>query len=70
MIEEMNLMRRAEQMFGENELISGEWTDGIFSKTWMDKNGQRKPVSRIICDGPVDAAWIENLTPCWTTASS
>lgn len=51
----------AEQMFGQNDLISGEWTHGIFSSIWAKYNDPKKHCTWIVCDGPVDAIWIENL---------
>jgi dynein heavy chain len=53
---------RAEEMFGETEKQSGEWLDGVFAAMWAkfnDKN--KKDMMWIVCDGPVDALWIENL---------
>ena len=43
--------------------FAGEWTEGIFSKIWENANLKRpnKPVTWIVCDGPVDSIWIENL---------
>ncbi|CAM9825069.1 unnamed protein product [Heterosigma akashiwo] len=53
---------RAEEMFGETDKLSGEWLDGIFASLWSKYNDRsRKDVQWIICDGPVDAIWIENL---------
>ena len=52
---------KAEEMFGQNDLISGEWTHGIFSSIWFKYNDIKKPRTWIVCDGPVDAIWIENL---------
>eukprot|EP00462_Mataza_sp_D1_P007532 CAMPEP_0175123998 /NCGR_PEP_ID=MMETSP0087-20121206/2542_1 /TAXON_ID=136419 /ORGANISM="Unknown Unknown, Strain D1" /LENGTH=4569 /DNA_ID=CAMNT_0016405727 /DNA_START=105 /DNA_END=13811 /DNA_ORIENTATION=+ len=52
---------KATEMFGQNDLISGEWTHGIFSSIWHKYNDLKKPYTYIICDGPVDAIWIENL---------
>jgi dynein heavy chain len=51
----------AEEMFGQNDLVSGEWTHGIFSSIWGKYNDSKKHTTWILCDGPVDAIWIENL---------
>ena len=53
---------RAEEMFGETDRMSGEWLDGVFAAMWSKFNDRtRKDITWIICDGPVDAVWIENL---------
>ncbi|GLD99919.1 hypothetical protein PINS_up008647 [Pythium insidiosum] len=53
---------RPEEMFGETDKLSGEWVDGVFASIWAKYNDRsRKDVSWIVCDGPVDAIWIENL---------
>lgn len=53
---------RTEEMFGETDKLSGEWVDGIFASMWSKYNDRnRKDIHWIICDGPVDAIWIENL---------
>jgi len=53
---------RAEEMFGETDRLSGEWLNGIFASIWSKFNDRsRKDNTWIICDGPVDAVWIENL---------
>ena len=53
---------RAEEMFGETDKLSGEWLDGIFATMWAKFNDRnRKDIQWIVCDGPVDALWIENL---------
>ena len=53
---------RAEEMFGETDKLSGEWLDGIFATMWSKYNDRnRKDIMWLICDGPVDALWIENL---------
>eukprot|EP00471_Norrisiella_sphaerica_P006901 CAMPEP_0184484204 /NCGR_PEP_ID=MMETSP0113_2-20130426/5915_1 /TAXON_ID=91329 /ORGANISM="Norrisiella sphaerica, Strain BC52" /LENGTH=4710 /DNA_ID=CAMNT_0026865073 /DNA_START=240 /DNA_END=14372 /DNA_ORIENTATION=+ len=53
---------RAPEMFGENDLLSGEWTDGVFSAIWFEANkATTTKRTWIVCDGPVDAIWIENL---------
>ncbi|CAM9240120.1 unnamed protein product [Discosporangium mesarthrocarpum] len=53
---------RAEEMFGETDKTSGEWVDGVFAAMWNKFNDRnRRDMQWIICDGPVDAIWIENL---------
>ena len=53
---------RAEQMFGETEKASGEWLEGVFAAIWaVFSDRARKDINWIVCDGPVDAIWIENL---------
>jgi len=52
---------KAEEMFGQNDVISGEWTHGIFSSIWQKYNDPNRHHTWIVCDGPVDAIWIENL---------
>eukprot|EP00937_MAST-01D_sp_MAST-1D-sp2_P000239 g239.t1 len=53
---------RAEEMFGETDKMSGEWVDGIFAAIWARCNDRtRTDKVWIVCDGPVDAVWIENL---------
>jgi len=53
---------RAEEMFGETDKMTQEWVDGIFATMWSKFNDRnRKDIIWLICDGPVDALWIENL---------
>ncbi len=49
-------------MFGVKN-FAGEWTPGVFSEAWKKANDKKpnKPNYWIVCDGPVDAIWIENL---------
>lgn len=40
----------------------GEWVPGVFSEIWKKSNAKaNKHITWIVCDGPVDAIWIENL---------
>lgn len=47
--------------------ISGEWTKGIFPEIFREANFKsnkrdNKPtINWVVCDGPVDSLWIENL---------
>ncbi|KAL7690391.1 putative AAA+ ATPase domain, dynein heavy chain region D6 P-loop domain-containing protein [Plasmopara halstedii] len=53
---------RAEELFGETDRLTGEWVDGVFAAIWAKFNDRtRRDVSWLVCDGPVDAVWIENL---------
>ena len=50
------------EMYGVKN-FAGEWTPGIFSEIWRKANEKKpnKPIYWIVCDGPVDTMWIENL---------
>jgi dynein heavy chain len=51
-----------QQMYGVMNTVTGEWVPGVFSQIWKKCNDRKnKFVSWIVCDGPVDAIWIENL---------
>lgn len=53
---------RAQEMYGEVDLLSGEWTTGVFAAMWAKYNNKNNPYNTwIIADGPVDAIWIEDL---------
>jgi dynein heavy chain len=53
---------RVEELFGETDLMSGEWIDGVFGSIWSKFNQRaRKEFIWIVCDAPVDAIWIESL---------
>jgi len=50
------------QMYGIKDPISEEWTPGVFASIWQKFNNRNlKHTTWIMCDGPVDAIWIENL---------
>jgi len=49
-------------MYGQMNVVTNEWVPGVFSEIWKRCNDKKvKHISWIICDGPVDAIWIENL---------
>jgi len=50
------------QLFGELIKSTGEWVPGILAEIWKRVNNRaNKYTSWIICDGPVDAIWIESM---------
>jgi len=52
------------EMYGIVNTVTSEWVKGVFSEIWRKCNSKantNKNVSWIVCDGPVDAIWIENL---------
>jgi dynein heavy chain len=51
-----------EQLYGVKDPVSDEWTPGVFASIWQKYNNRAlKYTTWIVCDGPVDAIWIENL---------
>ena len=53
---------RAQEMYGEMDPLSGEWTTGVFAAMWAKFNNRSNAYNTwIIADGPVDAIWIEDL---------
>jgi dynein heavy chain, axonemal len=53
---------RAQEMYGEVDPLSGEWTTGVFAAMWAKFNNRANTFNMwIIADGPVDAIWIEDL---------
>jgi dynein heavy chain len=51
-----------QEMYGMMNSVTNDWIPGVFSEIWKRCNSkQNKHISWIICDGPVDAIWIENL---------
>jgi len=50
------------EMYGSMNTVTGEWVPGVFSQIWLKCNQKsNRHTSWIVCDGPVDAIWIENL---------
>ncbi|CAE7456958.1 ODA2 [Symbiodinium sp. CCMP2592] len=50
------------QMYGVKDASSDEWTPGVFATIWQQRNNRAlKYHTWIVCDGPIDAIWIENL---------
>jgi len=50
------------ELYGEVDLLSQEWTDGLLSSIMREcNNDENKGHYWITLDGPVDAMWIENL---------
>jgi dynein heavy chain len=50
------------EMYGVMNVLTNEWIPGVFSEIWKKCNDKKnKTVNWIVCDGPVDAIWIENL---------
>lgn len=50
------------QLYGQIDLLSQEWTDGLLSSIMRQcNNDEAKGHYWITLDGPVDAMWIENL---------
>merc|ERR1719281_450582 len=51
-----------QQIYGMKDPVSEEWTPGVFASIWQKYNNRSlKYTTWIVCDGPVDAIWIENL---------
>ena len=53
---------RAQQMYGEVDPVSQEWTTGVLPAMWAKACNRDNPYNTwITADGPVDAIWIEDL---------
>jgi dynein heavy chain len=51
-----------QEMYGVMNDVTGEWMPGVFSEIWKKCNDKKnKFACWIVCDGPVDTLWIENL---------
>ncbi|KAM9425745.1 dynein axonemal heavy chain 2 [Pholidichthys leucotaenia] len=50
------------ELFGENDLSTNEWTDGVLSSLMRTAGTDEKPDEKwIVFDGPVDTLWIESM---------
>ena len=52
------------ELYGEVSLASGEWTDGLMAtrvRECVNAGNENEDHQWIMCDGPVDALWIENM---------
>lgn len=50
------------ELYGEQDLEAGEWTDGLASKKIRKAVDQdKKHDTWVVFDGPVDSLWIENM---------
>jgi dynein heavy chain len=51
------------ELYGEMDAVTRDWTDGILSKLFRELNGPGKDneMRWILYDGDVDALWVENM---------
>jgi dynein heavy chain len=50
------------QLYGKLDPTTGEWVPGILAEIWKTVNNKNnKNTTWILCDGPVDAIWIESM---------
>ncbi|XP_068615161.1 dynein axonemal heavy chain 2-like [Brachionichthys hirsutus] len=50
------------ELYGENDLSTNEWSDGVLSSIMRSACADEKPDEKwIVFDGPVDTLWIESM---------
>ena len=50
------------ELYGNYNLMTNEWTDGLGSTIIRNANGDTKDDKKfVVFDGPIDAIWIENM---------
>nr|XP_046242172.1 dynein axonemal heavy chain 2 isoform X2 [Scatophagus argus] len=50
------------ELYGQNDLSTNEWTDGVLSSLMRSACADEKPDEKwIVFDGPVDTLWIESM---------
>ncbi|KAM7377518.1 hypothetical protein PAMA_014021 [Pampus argenteus] len=50
------------ELYGENDLSTNEWSDGVLSSLMRSACADEKPDEKwIVFDGPVDTLWIESM---------
>jgi len=50
------------ELYGEFDLNTGEWTDGVLSSVMRQTCADEKPDQKwLVFDGPVDTLWIESM---------
>ena len=51
-----------EDLYGQDDVNTGDWTDGVLSlAVRMAARDVGQEAKWVMCDGPVDAVWIENM---------